>query len=152
MAKIKDVSRNYGTNKTSTRSKVKDAAKKAIDFTIENTGKRGLLSVLIVIGLIILAIGLFSVALNNIDLNDLKQMNNLGLLTGIEYNFRLNENSKAIAINTLVAQVGAILTAVFLIIAAVSPISGKGSPYFNDYVRLGLIAFAAVMVYVAVIM
>ena len=134
----------------STFGKVKKALKDAKDYTVENLGRRGIITVLIIIGIIILAVGLLLLGMNQYTLQDIYQMSNLGLLTAQEYNFRIYELYKVMNTNRMIAQIGAIITAIFLIIAAISPISGKGTPYFSEYVRLGLLAFGALMVYVAV--
>ncbi|MHA1650844.1 MAG: hypothetical protein ACTSYB_11670 [Candidatus Helarchaeota archaeon] len=140
------------TDQPSKTDKLKKALKSAKDFTVENIGKRGILTILIIIGLSILAISLIMIGFNQLELQDINQMNNLGLLTNQEYWYRIYELNKTIAVNTMIGQIGAILTAVFLIISAISPISGKGTPYFSEYVRLGLLAFGALMVYVAVLL
>ena len=131
-------------------SKIKEAPKKIYDYTAENVGIRGLLIVGIVIGIIILAIGLFLVAQTSIAIEDLDQMNTLGLLTPTQYSYRLNQLQMQGINNVIVGQIGAIITAILLIVAGISPISGKGTPYFSEFVRLGLLVFAAVMLYLAV--
>lgn len=44
------------------------------------------------------------------------------------------------------------LTIVGLIVGALSPFGGKGTPYFSEYVRLGLIVCAGVIFYVMFVM
>ncbi len=153
MAKLdtSKIQKSSVTTDESKTEKFKKAVKNAKDFTIENLGKRGILIVLVIIGIVVLAVAMLLLALNQLTYQDLNQMQNLGLITPTEYNYRLFELNKTITINTLIGQVGAIFTAVCLIIAAVSPISGKGTPYFSEYIRLGLLAFAALMIYVAVL-
>jgi len=129
---------------------LKEGTKKVYDYTAEHVGMRGLLIVGIVIGIIVLAIGLFLVAQISIAIQDLNQMNNLGLVTATQYNYRLYQLNIQQINNEIVGQVGAIITAIFLIVAAISPISGKGTPYFSEFVRLGLLVFAAVMLYLTV--
>ena len=139
--------------KMASAEKFKSAAIKAKDFTVENIGKRGILLIVLIIGIIILAIGLVSINLNSMKLQDLNQKDNLGLLDSstIEWQFLYTQIYKDIASNAIIVQVGALISAIALIIAAISPISGKGTPYFSEYVRLGLIVFAAVMIYIAVL-
>jgi len=137
----------------SSAEKFKTAANKAKNFTVENIGKRGILLIALIIGIIILAIGLASISIKTMELRDLEQMNNLGILlsSSTEWKFLQTQILKDIASNTIIVQVGALISAITLIIAAISPISGKGTPYFSEYVRLGLIVFAAAMVYIAVL-
>ena len=136
----------------SSAEKFKSAAIKAKDFTVENIGKRGTLIIALIIGIIVLAIGLVLISIKNTELQDLNQMNNLGLLLSstTEWKFLQIQIFKDIALDTIIVQLGASITAIILIIAAISPISGKGTPYFSEYVRLGLIVFAAVMIFIAV--
>lgn len=77
-------------------------------------------------------------------------MNTLGLVTATQYSYRLNQLQMQAINNEIIGQIGAIIAAVFLIIAAISPISGRGTPHFSEFVRLGLIVFAAIMLYLAV--
>ncbi len=136
----------------SSAEKFKSAAIKAKDFTVENIGKRGTLIIALIIGIVVLAIGLVLISIKYTELQDLNQMNNLGLLLSstTEWKFLQTQILRDIASDTIIVQIGALITAIILIIAAISPISGKGTPYFSEYVRLGLIVFAAVMIFIAV--
>ena len=119
---------------------------------MENIGKRGFLIVGIVVGIIIFAIGLLLYAQTNYAIQDLEQMEDLALITGDPYEYNLRELLMQEINNTMVGQIGAVITAICLIIASLSPITGKGTPYFSEFVRLGLMVFAAVMLFVAVTM
>ncbi len=134
-------------------TKIKDATKavtkKIKDHVAEKAGIRGILIYLIIIGIIIFAIGLILITANNIEMQHLYQMNTLGLIGGTEYNYLMREIYIKMYRNEVIGQIGAIITALFLIIAAISPISSKDKSYFSEHTRLGLIAFAAVMIYVA---
>lgn len=136
----------------SSAEKFKTTVTKVKNFTVENIGKRGIIIIALIIGIIVLAIGLVTISIQNAGLRDLDQMNNLGLLlsSSTEWKFRQTEILKTIALSTIIVQIGAFISGIVLIFAAISPISGKGTPYFSEYVRLGLIVFAAVMIFIAV--
>jgi len=134
-----------------TIEKFKTAAIKVKDFTIENIGKRGVIIIAILIGIVIFAVGITLRTSNYIAYYDLQQMGNLGLLnpSSPEFIFQKWQIYRSISTNTLIAQIGAIITGVLLLIGAISPFSGKGTPYFSEYVRLGLAIFAGVLIYIA---
>lgn len=152
--KLKDPNQPTNFQQKSTISKIKDttqdAAKKFKEYAVEKAGRRGITTIFIIIGIIIFSIGLILNTANYIELQNLYQMNNLGLLSGTEYSYRIYDLQITMYENRIIGQIGAILTAICLIIAAVSPISGKGTPQFSEYLRLGMIVFAAVMIYVAI--
>lgn len=129
---------------------MKEGTKKVYDYTAEHVGIRGLLIIGIVIGIIIFAIGLLLVAQSYVALQDNSQMYNLSLISQTQYNYRVYQLNMQEANNAIVGQIGAVIAAILLIIGAISPVSGKGTPYFSEFVRLGLLVFAAVMLYVAV--
>jgi len=148
LSKVKTPSSDT-SQQTTTGTKLKEGSKKVYNYTAEKLGFRGLLIIGIVIGIIIFAIGLLLIAQSYIAIQDLYQMNNMGLIGTTQYNYSLYELYMQEANNAIIGAVGAIITAICLIIAAISPIKGQGTPYFSEFVRLGLLVFAAMMFYIA---
>ncbi|MBD3230259.1 MAG: hypothetical protein GF329_18920 [Candidatus Lokiarchaeota archaeon] len=68
----------------------------------------------------------------------------------------LNNYEYQIDVNIMMLRVfwvsAGFLTIVALIVGALSPFGGKGTPYFSEYVRLGLIVCAGVIFYVMFVM
>ncbi|NVM29937.1 MAG: hypothetical protein HWN65_13935 [Candidatus Helarchaeota archaeon] len=150
--KIREPPQKLRSGQKSTMSKVKDStidfSKKIKNFAIEKAGERGVLTILIIIGLIVFAIGLIALTASNIDYQNLSMMNTLGLIGGTEYSYRRCLIYIEMYNRRIVGQIGAMITAVFLLIAAIFPFSKNGTPLFSEYMRLGMIAFAAVMIFV----
>jgi hypothetical protein len=78
-------------------------------------------------------------------------MVNIGLIGSgsPEFNYARWQIYSTISTDTLIAQIGAVIAGIVLLIGAILPFSGKGTPYFSEYVRLGLAVFAGVLIYVA---
>lgn len=118
------------------------------DKKIEKSNKRRKLVIFeIMIGIALIAL----IIIMNYSQQYLKmyyqEKNSLGLISNSVYNNYLYQLSVNVINLKVFWILAGFVTIIGLILGAVSPLGGKGTPYFSEYVRLGLLVGAGVVLF-----